>query len=211
MPPPDCTCVAGHARNFLRLTPWNEGNSAVARVTPHVKVGHKILEVGREEGLLVCLPLVIRLSANLDLCEQVHPFQVRKRKILPCVTRAGRHSACSLQQRWGAAVWWRKRRSSSLVGCRLELKCGLPGWEEAESRRAADTAAEGQLEVTRQWVWRRWGAWRRYQLGCWVRRRRGSRRQAAERLGERRRPRAWSGPARGRSVFWGGRAALLGL
>jgi hypothetical protein len=41
----------------------NEGNSAVARVT-HVKVGHKILEVGREEGLLVCLPLVIRLPAS---------------------------------------------------------------------------------------------------------------------------------------------------
>jgi hypothetical protein len=34
-----------------------------ARVT-HAKVGHKILEVGREEGILVCLPLVIRLSAN---------------------------------------------------------------------------------------------------------------------------------------------------
>jgi hypothetical protein len=31
-------------------------------------------------------------------------------------------------------------------------------WEEAESRRAADTATErGQLEVTRQWVWRRRG------------------------------------------------------
>jgi hypothetical protein len=44
------------------------------------------------------------------------------------------------------------------------------------------------------------GAWRRYQLGCWVRRRRGSRRQAVERLGERRRLRAWSGPMRGKPV-----------
>jgi hypothetical protein len=39
-------------------------------------VGHKILEVGREEGLLVCLPLAIQLSANLNLCEQVLPFQI---------------------------------------------------------------------------------------------------------------------------------------
>jgi hypothetical protein len=64
----------------------NGGNSAVARVT-HVKEGHEVLEVGREEGLLVCLPLVIRLSADLSPCEQVLPFQVQKRKILPCVTR----------------------------------------------------------------------------------------------------------------------------
>jgi hypothetical protein len=39
---------------------------------------------------------------------------------------------------------------------------------------------------------------------AWARRRRGSRRPAVERLGERRRLRAWSGPARGRSVFFGG-------
>jgi hypothetical protein len=32
----------------------------------------------------------------------------------------------------------RKRRSSLVGG----LKCAVPGWEEAESRRAADTAAE---------------------------------------------------------------------
>ena len=32
----------------------------------YVKVGHKILEVGREEGLLVCLPLVIRLLAKSE-------------------------------------------------------------------------------------------------------------------------------------------------
>jgi hypothetical protein len=38
-----------------------------------------------------------------------------------------------------------------------------------------------------------------------ARRRRGSRRQAVERLGERRIPRAWSGPARGRPVFFWGR------
>jgi hypothetical protein len=36
--------------------------------------------------------------------------------------------------------------------------------------------------------------------------RRGSRRQAVERLGQRRRLRAWSVPARGRPVFFGGRA-----
>jgi hypothetical protein len=41
------------------------------------------------------------------------------------------------------------------------LKCALPGWEEAESWRAADTAPEsarGQLQVAREWVGRRWGA-----------------------------------------------------
>jgi hypothetical protein len=57
------------------------------------------------------------------------------------------------------------------------------------------------------------GGARRRWLGCWARRRRGSRRPAVERLGERYRPRAWSrpGPARGRPVLGGGGgAALLG-
>jgi hypothetical protein len=37
-------------------------------------------------------------------------------------------------------------------------------WEEAEGRRVAPCSGHGdggQLEVTRQWVWRRRGAWRR--------------------------------------------------
>jgi hypothetical protein len=32
----------------------------------YVKAGHKILEVGREGGILVCLPLVIRLLAKSE-------------------------------------------------------------------------------------------------------------------------------------------------
>jgi hypothetical protein len=50
-------------------------------------VGAKVLEVGREEGPLVCLPLVIQLSANLDLCEQFPPFQVQKPLALLRVNR----------------------------------------------------------------------------------------------------------------------------
>jgi hypothetical protein len=37
----------------------------------------------------------------------------------------------------GAAVW--RAQTEVLLG---RLKCALPGWEEAESRRAADTATE---------------------------------------------------------------------
>jgi hypothetical protein len=42
-----------------------------------------------------------------------------------------------LRQRWGAAIC--RAQTQVLLG---RLKCALPGWEEAESRRAADTAAE---------------------------------------------------------------------
>jgi hypothetical protein len=42
-----------------------------------------------------------------------------------------------LRQRWGAAIW--RAQTQVLLG---RLKCALPGWEEAESTRAADTAAE---------------------------------------------------------------------
>jgi hypothetical protein len=42
-----------------------------------------------------------------------------------------------MRQRWGAAVW--RAQTQVLLG---RLKCVLPGWEAAESRRAADTAAE---------------------------------------------------------------------
>jgi hypothetical protein len=117
-----------------------------------------------------------------------------------------------MRQRWGAAVW--RAQTQVLLG---RLKYALPGWEEApESRRAADTATEANCRSHASGSGDGGGAWRRYQLRCstrcWARRRRGSRRQAAvERLGERRRLRAWPEPARGRPVFFGGRAALLGL
>jgi len=42
-----------------------------------------------------------------------------------------------VRQRWGAAIW--RAQTQVLLG---RLKYALPGWEEAESRRAADTAAE---------------------------------------------------------------------
>jgi hypothetical protein len=42
-----------------------------------------------------------------------------------------------MRQRWGAAVW--RAQTQVLLG---GLKCALPGWGEAESRRAADTATE---------------------------------------------------------------------
>jgi hypothetical protein len=42
-----------------------------------------------------------------------------------------------MRQRWGAAVW--RAQTQVLLG---RPKYALPGWEEAESRRAADTAAE---------------------------------------------------------------------
>jgi hypothetical protein len=42
-----------------------------------------------------------------------------------------------MRQRWGAAVW--RAQTQVLLG---RLKYALPGWEEAESRRAADTATE---------------------------------------------------------------------
>jgi hypothetical protein len=44
-----------------------------------------------------------------------------------------------MRQRWEDAVW--RAQTQVLLG-RLKPKCALPGWEEAESRRAADTAAE---------------------------------------------------------------------
>jgi hypothetical protein len=116
-----------------------------------------------------------------------------------------------MRQRWGAAVW--RAQTQTLIG-RLKLKCALPGWEEAESRRAADTAAEatvgGHTPVGLAAVGGSadggWGAGYGGGVGRvdWL---------AIERLGERRRLRAWSGPARGRSVFFwgGGQAWLLGL
>jgi hypothetical protein len=42
-----------------------------------------------------------------------------------------------MRQRWGAAVW--RAQTQVLLG---RLKYALPGWKEAESRRAADTATE---------------------------------------------------------------------
>jgi hypothetical protein len=42
-----------------------------------------------------------------------------------------------MRQRWGAAVW--RAQTQVLLG---GLKYALSGWEEAESRRAADTATE---------------------------------------------------------------------
>jgi hypothetical protein len=52
-----------------------------------LKVGHKILKVGREEVPLAYFASRVQVAANLNLCEQVLPFQVQKRKILPYVTR----------------------------------------------------------------------------------------------------------------------------
>jgi hypothetical protein len=42
-----------------------------------------------------------------------------------------------MRQRWGAAVW--RAQTQVLLG---RLKYALPGWEGAESRRAADTPTE---------------------------------------------------------------------
>jgi hypothetical protein len=44
-----------------------------------------------------------------------------------------------MRKRWGTAVWRAQTQTQVLLG---RLKCALPGWEEAESRRAANTAAE---------------------------------------------------------------------
>jgi hypothetical protein len=44
-------------------------------------------------------------------------------------------------------------------------KCALPGWEAAEARRAAGTAAEASWRATRQWVWRRWGGFAEISAG----------------------------------------------
>jgi hypothetical protein len=110
-----------------------------------------------------------------------------------------------MRQRWGAAVW--RAQTQVFLG---RLKYALPGWEEAESRRAAGTATEAS--------WRShasgpgdggglggdssWGAGYGGDVG------RVDRQKAVERLGERRRLRAWAGPARGRPVvFWGARCA----
>jgi hypothetical protein len=46
-----------------------------------------------------------------------------------------------VRQRWGAAIWRHRAQTQVLLG---RLKYALPGWEEAESRRAADTAGGGQ-------------------------------------------------------------------
>jgi hypothetical protein len=43
------------------------------------------------------------------------------------------------RQRWGAAVW--RAQTQVLLGWWAEV-CSARAWEEAESRRAADTAAE---------------------------------------------------------------------
>jgi hypothetical protein len=55
----------------------------------------------------------------------------------------------NMRQRWGAAVW--RAQTQVLLG---RPKCALPGWEEAESHRAADSGLGdgGQLEATRQWL-----------------------------------------------------------
>jgi hypothetical protein len=45
-----------------------------------------------------------------------------------------------MRQRRGAAVWRAQTRAGRVLLGRL--KCALPGREEAESRRAADTATE---------------------------------------------------------------------
>jgi hypothetical protein len=47
-----------------------------------------------------------------------------------------------MRQRWGAAVW--RAQTQVLLG---RLKYALPGWEEAESRRAADTATRRRRPV----------------------------------------------------------------
>jgi hypothetical protein len=92
------------------------------------------------------------------------------------------------------------------------LKCALPGWEGAESRRAADTATEAS--------WRShasgsgdggglggdssWGA------GHWARRRRGSRRQAVERGREAQAPRLAGAREMQARVFLGARGSSAG-
>jgi hypothetical protein len=45
-----------------------------------------------------------------------------------------------MRQRWGAAVW--RAQTQVLLG---RLKCALPGWEGAESRRAARRGRLGVL------------------------------------------------------------------
>jgi hypothetical protein len=135
-----------------------------------------------------------------------------------------------MRQHWGAgaAVW--RAQTQVLLG---RLKCAIYSTGVGRGRVApcSGHGDGGQLEATRQWVW----VWRRRRRGAWAwrlanlalpatksclashwelgrgalgtRRRRGPRRQAVERLGERRRPRAWPGPAsaRGRPVvFLGG-------
>jgi hypothetical protein len=59
-----------------------------------------------------------------------------------------------MRQRWGAAVW--RAQTQVLLG-RLSMLHRGGKRLEAESRRAADTAEARQLQVARQWVWRRWG------------------------------------------------------
>jgi hypothetical protein len=57
-----------------------------------------------------------------------------------CLNRRRSECRCQvfhLRQRWRAAIW--RAQTQVLLG---RLKYALPGWEEAESRRAADTAAE---------------------------------------------------------------------
>jgi hypothetical protein len=97
MRPPDCTCVDGHASNFLRPTPRNEGNSAVARVT-HVKARHKILEVGREEVPLACFASRVQVGANLDLLRTSPSISGAKAKNLTLRHPMKQQFACSRPQ-----------------------------------------------------------------------------------------------------------------
>ena len=69
-------------------THWPRCDSAVWSLGSHTpRWGIRFWRSVGKRGFLCVLPLVIRLSANLNLCEQVPPFQVQKRKILPRVTR----------------------------------------------------------------------------------------------------------------------------
>jgi hypothetical protein len=61
-----------------------------------------------------------------------------------------------MRQRWGAAVW--RAQTQVILG---RLKYALPGWDEAESRRAADTATEARWRSHASGSGRRRGAWRR--------------------------------------------------
>jgi hypothetical protein len=80
-----------------------------------------------------------------------------------------------VRQRWGAAIW--RAQTQVLLG---RLKCALPGWR-GRVETCGGHSGGGQLPVARLWVW--CSRLRRRQLGCRVRRRRGSRRPVRRRLG----------------------------
>jgi hypothetical protein len=85
-----------------------------------------------------------------------------------------------MRQRWGAAVW--RAQTQVLLG---RLKYALLGWEEAESRRAADTATEASWRPHASGSGDGGGLGGDSSWGAGVRWRRGSRRrQAVERLGK---------------------------